>query len=229
MTRKRSVNNPVSAPTFETTATSETTLAPETTPASETTLASETTPTSETTKAAPAPKPSKAAWKTGEQLEYMYSLWSDFIAHQNTKRLARFWPRVYDGWYQRWKFTPPPDSTDSLDPLGTAELAFKRENNKVRVTISYLCTTDRPLISLIRGFARGSITRLVRPPSPAAGPRAGPSTSCVLTKPKSENLPPLKLTAPTPGISASGRSLSPVGKRRSSPICPRTRTTPLPG
>lgn len=238
MTRKRSANDPVSTlpsettPTSETIPTSGTTPTSETTPASGATLASEmtpaheATPTSETAGAAPAPKPSKAAWKTGEQLEYMLSLWSDFIAYQNSKRLARFWPRVYDGWYKRWKFTPPPGSTETLGALGTAESAFKKKNNKVRIIISYRCTTVRPFTSLTRGFAPGSTIRLVRPPRPAASLAA---PSCALTEPISENSPLPKLTVPMPGIPVSGRSSSPAGRRRSRHTCLQTRMTPLRG
>ena len=93
--------------------------------------------TSETTAEIPPDKPSKAAWKTGEQLEYMLSQWSLFIDHQNAGTLSRFWPRIYDHWYKTWPIIPTAQSIEMWGSSKEAKVKLLTENNKVRITNSY--------------------------------------------------------------------------------------------
>lgn len=92
-------------------------------------------------------KPSRAAWKTGEQLEYLLTHWTGYVTHQNKKTLASFWSRVYDGWYRKWPITP---SIESMAKHGSREgaiLALRSENNSVRITIFYISYSWSRLLS----------------------------------------------------------------------------------
>ena len=86
-------------------------------------------------------KPSRVAWKTGEQLEYLLSHWGNFVTHQNEKGLDRFWPRVYDGWYKKWPITPSPELVKEHGSRENAILTLRSENNGVRITSfpEFLC------------------------------------------------------------------------------------------
>ena len=82
----------------------------------------------------PTSKPSKNDWKTEEQVEYMLSHWSGYIAHQASKSLPRFWPRVCDGWYQRWPITPTPEMIEKHGSSTDAKLVLRKELNGVSTT-----------------------------------------------------------------------------------------------
>lgn len=86
----------------------------------------------------PSPKPSRMAWKTEEQLEHMVTYWGSFLTHQNAGTLERFWPRVYDGWYQRWPITPSSESIKEHGSRENAILALRSENNNVCITSFYI-------------------------------------------------------------------------------------------
>lgn len=94
------------------------------------------TPTSATTADAPS-KSSRVAWKQGDQLEYMLSHWESFVTNQNEKKLDRFWPRVYDGWYKKWPITPSLESIGKYGSRENAILALRSENNNVSITSFY--------------------------------------------------------------------------------------------
>ena len=99
--------------------------------------------TSGALKDAPVPKSSRIAWKTGEQLEYLLDQWPGFITHQTSGTLDRFWPRVYDMWYKKWPVaSPTPMAVDHAGSLAAAILTARTENNQVRITDFYLCTTN---------------------------------------------------------------------------------------
>lgn len=89
------------------------------------------------------PKPSRVAWKTRAQLEYLFSEFQNYHDHQDAGTLARFWPRIYDTWYQRWA-TPNPtrQAIGKHGSLVNATLVLRTENNCVRPTNSYTQTTD---------------------------------------------------------------------------------------
>ena len=89
-----------------------------------------------------APKPPKAALKTGEQLEYLLSQWTDFVANQTAGSLDRFWPRVYDPWYQRWPISPTPQAVTQHGSLEKAKSVLRLENNQVRITDFYAQAPD---------------------------------------------------------------------------------------
>ena len=91
-------------------------------------------PNSEPAISSSTPKPSKNDWKTEEQVEYMLSHWSGYIAHQATKSLVRFWPRVYEGWYKRWAVTLPPEMIRKHGSTAAADKAFRTDNNEVSTT-----------------------------------------------------------------------------------------------
>ena len=123
------------------------------------------TPTPETAEDAP-PKPSKAAWKTGEQLEYLYSQWPNYLAHRGAKASDRFWPRIFDQWHRTWKTQPTPDVVELHGSVENAILALRAKTNKVRaLCLAFLYPLLTPLI---RGSAPGSTTRdvqVLNPPS----------------------------------------------------------------
>ena len=91
-------------------------------------------------------KPSRVAWKTGEQLEYLLSRWGEFVTHQNEKGLDRFWPRVYDGWYKKWLITPSPELVKEHGSRENAILTLRSENNGVRIMSFYKFLRLVPLI-----------------------------------------------------------------------------------
>ena len=76
--------------------------------------------------------PSKAAWKTGEQLEFLISNWVTFVRHQGAKKLDHFWPRLFEDWHKRW----PPHSTPALNKKyeteEAARLMVQKAKNAVR-------------------------------------------------------------------------------------------------
>ena len=92
--------------------------------------------TSGTPESAPAPKLPKAAWKTGEQLEYLLSQWPTFTSHQTAGKLDRFWPHVYDTWYKKWPIDPAPQALKQHGTREEAILVLRSENNQVRITDS---------------------------------------------------------------------------------------------
>jgi len=81
----------------------------------------------------PTLKPSRTAWKTGEQYEYMLTFWPEYLTYQDEKALERFWPQVFDGWYRRWPTIP---SIQAIGKHGSPEAAVKdirRKLTKVRI------------------------------------------------------------------------------------------------
>lgn len=89
------------------------------------------------TTADPSSKPSRVAWKTGEQLEYLLSQWDRFVTHQTDGRLDRFWPHVYDGWSKAWPITPSAESIKQHGSRENAILALRLETNGVRMMSFY--------------------------------------------------------------------------------------------
>jgi hypothetical protein len=77
---------------------------------------------------------SRTAWKSGDQLEYLTSHWARFVTYQSEKKLDRFWPRVYDGWYGKWPIIPSPQSINQYESRENAILTLRSENNAVRIT-----------------------------------------------------------------------------------------------
>ena len=163
------------------------------------------------------PKPSRTAWKTGEQLEYMLSHWADFVTHQTQGSLDRFWPHVYDGWYTQWPIKPTPESISKAGNRECAILTLRSENNNVRIMNPSPNTPDHSY-PFVRESVRGFTTTPVPPPRLL-------SRTCGLIKMRGERLLPSKLIALTPGIWAFGQRLRANGNRKRSPICQRTRTT----
>jgi len=83
------------------------------------------------------PKPSRKAWKTGEQFEYLLSCWDEYLTHQDRKKLKRLWLRIYDHWYNEWPITPTPESVVKHGSPEKALDVFRKLNNKVRITNPY--------------------------------------------------------------------------------------------
>ena len=78
-------------------------------------------------------KPSKNCWKSDDQVNYLISHWLDFKAHQAAGALDRFWPRVFDGWYQKWPVTSTPEAVAEYGSPANAVLALRLGTNSVRV------------------------------------------------------------------------------------------------
>jgi hypothetical protein len=98
------------------------------------------TPTPDTTETATATTTAvskRIAWKTGEQLEYLLSQWSTFLAHQNEGKLERFWPHVYQYWNKKWAITPTAESLEQHGSDSAAILALRGERSTVRIANSY--------------------------------------------------------------------------------------------
>ena len=70
----------------------------------------------------------------------MLSQWPGYIAHQASKSLPRFWPRVCDGWYQRWPITPSPEMIEKHGSSTDAKLVIRKEINGVSTTETKLST-----------------------------------------------------------------------------------------
>ena len=167
-----------------------------------------------------ASRSSRAGRRTKEQLVYMNSYWTSYLHNQSAGTLDRFWPLVYDGWYKTWPIeTPTPANIKECGSVSAAKLLLHSENNLVRATSYYPCTIGHLFIPLVRGFAPGSTTRVVRAPKPL-------NPICTSTKTTNENWPLLKLIVLTPGIPVSGRLLSPVGRRKNSLVCPMMGSQP---
>ena len=109
-------------------------------------------------------KPSKTPWKTGEQLEYLYSQWPSFLANQSAKTWSQFWPRVYDHWHRTWRTQATPEGVELHGSAENAILAFRAKTNKVRIL--RLVPLFPLLTPLIRGSVHGSTTRPARVPNP---------------------------------------------------------------
>lgn len=163
------------------------------------------------------PKPPRAAWKTGEQLEFLLSHWSGFVHHQNEKSLDRFWPKVYYAWYLKWPITPSSESIMQHGNPANATLVLRTDNNTVSVSSSYSHNSDN--LFFIREFVRGFITTVAQTPRPA-------NPICGLPKARSESLPPLKLIACMPGRRVYGKLSSPGGTNKNGLICQQTTTIP---
>ena len=95
------------------------------------------------------PKPSRTAWKTGEQLEFLLSHWDRYVTHQTDGTLDRFWPRVYDAWYKAWKITPSAEAIKQYGSSENAILTLRSENNSVRMTNFYASNLEPPLTTHI--------------------------------------------------------------------------------
>lgn len=89
------------------------------------------TSTPSTAEGTPVKSPSRAAWKTREQLEYLLSQWSGFISHQNAGSLDRFWPRIYDHWYRMWPINPTPQAIQEHGGRSEAILLLRNKNSTV--------------------------------------------------------------------------------------------------
>ena len=124
-------------------------LPPTPVPPTSTSLAlSSTQPTDIDTATDILPKPSRNAWKTGVQLEYLYSQFPTFLDHQDRGKLSRFWPRIYDTWYKKWKTPDPtPEAVIKHSSVANAILVLRSENNRVSLTDSPR-TPDRSYPSL---------------------------------------------------------------------------------
>ena len=121
-------------------------------------------------------------------------------------------PAMYSRCFH-WFPGPLAPSVKECGSVSAAKLLLRSENNLVRATSYYPCTIGHLFIPLVRGFAPGSTTRVVRAPKLL-------NPICTSTKTTNENWPPLKLIVLTPGIPVSGRLLSPVGRRKNSLVCP---------
>ena len=109
------------------------------------------------------PKPSRAAWKNGNQLEYLFSQFESYLCHQDKGKLARFWPPIYDTWYKKWPSPEPtPQAIGTHGSVANATLVFRSRNNRVCLTNSYLQVVNRSHRS--REFVRGFTTRPAQVP-----------------------------------------------------------------
>ena len=164
--------------------------------------------------------PSAGAWKTGEQLEYMLSVWSVYLTHQDEGTLSKFWPRVFDHWQKTWKIVPSASDVKEYGGPQEAILVIRAKTNKVR--ISNLCSLDVTTTaypSSVREYVRGSTTLLVLEPSSLLLRTPPPSRTYASTEPRNAGLPPFRHTVLMPGTLASAIRPSSGGKRRSSPFC----------
>ena len=78
------------------------------------------------------PKSTGDNWKTGEQLEFLVPRWQSFRDAQDAKKLANFWPKVFEDWYIKW---PVPSSPSLALKYGTVEegrLVLQKAKNAVR-------------------------------------------------------------------------------------------------
>lgn len=80
------------------------------------------------------PKTPRPGWKTGEQLEFLLSRYASFKSAQNNKTLGRFWQRVFEDWYLRWKLpsAPYPDLLLKYGTLEEARFMIQKSKNAVR-------------------------------------------------------------------------------------------------
>lgn len=154
-----------------------------------------------TVEKSPPPDPEAGGIKTiksKEQVEYLLTHWSGYITHQTAKTLDRFWPRVFDGWHERWPATPTPAEVREYGSTANAILTLRVKNNEVRTT-NAARLVPLTIFKLRRNFVLGFITVLVPQPSP-------PDPTYVSIKLKNGSWPPLKPTAPTLGNWVSRKS-----------------------
>ena len=163
-------------------------------------------------KAPPAPNPGTATGapafdsskKSEEQLAFLNSWMPEFLVHQTAVTLNRFWPQVFDPWYKRWPIVPPPEAIQKHGSSPNAILVLRTENNQVRIEVCFYLVSA--LIHIPdRSFATGFTIGLAPPPSPQ-------NPTCDLIRQKNGNSLPPRLTAITPGTSASKISLRNVGR-----------------
>ena len=88
-----------------------------------------------------------AAWKTGEQLEFMLSKWSLYLTHQNEGTLDRFWPPVFDHWQRTWVVEPPAKAVKKHGGRENAILVIRSETQVVSVTNSHCSPHDHSLVA----------------------------------------------------------------------------------
>lgn len=75
---------------------------------------------------------SKAVKKSKEQLDYLLAYWPGYVAHQAAKTLDRFWPRVFNGWYEQWPIKPTPEEIGEYGSTANAILTLRVKSNEVR-------------------------------------------------------------------------------------------------
>ena len=76
--------------------------------------------------------PSRVGWKSGEQLEFLLSQESSHKRHQDLNTLDHFWPRVFEGWYDRWPIVATPAMTRRHKTQEDARVMMQKARNKVR-------------------------------------------------------------------------------------------------
>ena len=82
----------------------------------------------------PPPKTPKESWKTGEQLEFLLSRYTSFERAQDAQTLDRFWLRLFEDWYHRWKLpsSPTPELLRQYGTMEEARFMIQTKKNAVR-------------------------------------------------------------------------------------------------
>lgn len=78
-------------------------------------------------------KATRADWKSGEQLEFLFSQEAVFKRYQDQKTLDHFWPRVFKEWYDRWPIVPSLDLRREHGSAEAARVMIQKEKNAVRL------------------------------------------------------------------------------------------------
>ena len=105
------------------------------------------------------PKTARSGWKTGEQLEFLLSRFSNFKRSQDEKTLDRFWPRLFEDWYDRWPVPANPTMSKNYGSPEANRLMAQKAKKTVRRVVHL-----RTFILLTRRFPANQ--SLVQQPLP---------------------------------------------------------------
>lgn len=73
----------------------------------------------------------RVQWKSGEQLEFLLSHEAGHKRHQDQQTLDRFWPRVFEQWYDRWPLVATPALIKKHKTRDAARMMMQNGRNKV--------------------------------------------------------------------------------------------------